>query len=233
MRLDTSKKATPLQYAFLIGLCALAGYLFFFNNGEDSGTATTPTPATTPAPAQPAPSPVPRPARPQRAATAVSTEPKAFRPSMKLAENIDPLQVDPTLRTDLLDRVRNVPVTLTGRNLFELGTPPPPPVARVKPPKVKIEVAVAQPVQQAPVGPAPPPPPPPIPLKFFGYIAPERNGPKRAFLAEGEDVFVASEGDLIRKRYKVVRINLSSIVMQDVNTNSQQTLPLVEEQRES
>ena len=51
---------------------------------------------------------------------------------------------------------------------------------------------------------------------------------KRAFFLENEDVFVANEGEVVKKRYKVVRISLNSVVMEDTEFKQQQTLPLIE-----
>ena len=56
-----------------------------------------------------------------------------------------------------------------------------------------------------------------------------RAGLKRAFFLEGEDVYVANEGDIVKKRYKVVRVNLNSVVMEDTEYKQQQTLPLTEQ----
>ena len=85
--------------------------------------------------------------------------------------------------------------------------------------------------------PLPPPakvveaPPAPIPLKFYGFINPLKSGTKRAFFLDGEDIIVASEGQLIKNRYKIVRIGVNSAVVEDTQAkNNQQTLPLVEEQ---
>ena len=69
---------------------------------------------------------------------------------------------------------------------------------------------------------------PPIPLKFYGFTS-ARGGVKRAFFLENEDVFVANEGDVVKRRYKVVRINLNSVVMEDTDFKQQQTLPLTEQ----
>ena len=70
--------------------------------------------------------------------------------------------------------------------------------------------------------------PPPIPLKFFGFS--NRAGePKKAFLSKGEDVWVASEGEIVDRRYKVVRIMPNSVEMQDVlNSGPSQTIPLTQ-----
>jgi hypothetical protein len=79
-----------------------------------------------------------------------------------------------------------------------------------------------------PPPPAPPPPPPAIPLKFYGFTS-YRQGVKRAFFMEGEDIFVAAEGDTIKNRYKIIRIGVNSAVVEDINFKNQQTLPLLEE----
>ena len=88
------------------------------------------------------------------------------------------------------------------------------------------------------VGPQPPPPEvkppepvaPPVPLKFYGFVNPQRPGTKRAFFLDGDDIIVATEGQLIKNRYKIVRIGINSAVVEDTQFKSkQQTLPLVEE----
>jgi len=81
-----------------------------------------------------------------------------------------------------------------------------------------------------PSGPVTPvkPQAPPIPLKFYGFTS-ARAGLKRAFFLEGEDVYVANEGDIVKKRYKVVRVNLNSVVVEDTEYKQQQTLPLTEQ----
>ena len=81
---------------------------------------------------------------------------------------------------------------------------------------------------QALVGPEdlpPPAPPPPIDLKFYGYATPA-GGTKRIFLAQGEDVFIAREGDIVDRRYKVVRISGTAVEILDVLSNNRQSIPL-------
>jgi hypothetical protein len=78
-----------------------------------------------------------------------------------------------------------------------------------------------------PQPPAPPPPPPPIDLKFFGFAS--RPGePKKIFLSQGEDVFIATEGDIIDRRYKVLRIYPMSVEIEDVLNNNRQQIPLTQ-----
>jgi len=73
--------------------------------------------------------------------------------------------------------------------------------------------------------PPPPPPPPPIPLKFYGFSG-NKSGPKQVFLSKGDDIFIAKEGQVIDRRYKIIKIGTTSIEVEDVLTNNRQTLPL-------
>ncbi len=46
------------------------------------------------------------------------------------------------------------------------------------------------------------------------------------FLTQGDDIFVAAEGDIVNRRYKVMRINANSVEIEDVLGNNRQTIPL-------
>lgn len=152
----------------------------------------------------------------------------------------DPMKVDPTLRLDLVARLQNVTIEGGHRSLFDFSaaapSTPAPKVevgpAKAAPPPKKGYLARAMGPETRPPDPpkpvAPPkPPPPPIPLKFYGFSSP-RFGAKRAFFREGDDIFVAGEGELIKRRYKVVRIGVNSVIVEDTEHKHQQTLPLEE-----
>ena len=69
---------------------------------------------------------------------------------------------------------------------------------------------------------------PPIPLKFYGFAS-SPGEPKKIFLKSGEDVFVAGEGEIVDRRYKVIRISPNSVEMQDVvNSGPPQNIPLTQ-----
>jgi len=156
----------------------------------------------------------------------------------------DPLTVDPQLKLDVLAQLQRVNYTGPGRNVFEFGAAPPPapttpdPKIRVDAPPKPAIIATNHgrrigPDKDPPPPPPPPPPPqaPPIALKFYGYVGPRGAG-KRAFFLDGEEIFVAGEGDIIKQRYRVVRIGLSSVEMMDVQfpQSKPQQIPLTEEQ---
>ncbi len=124
--------------------------------------------------------------------------------------------LDPSLRFNLLKSSEDVTYKGTGRNIFSSVAPPPEIPQPMAPDKQPTEANEA---------PAAPPPPPPIDLKFYGYAGP-RYGAKRIFLLRGEDIFLAREGDIVDRRYKIMRIGPTSVQIQDVLTNNTQTIPL-------
>jgi hypothetical protein len=144
----------------------------------------------------------------------------------------DPATVDPTLRLDLLAKVQSVEAGPPGRNLFDFGqAPPPPPVVQVALPKVP-QIAVNHPIApvQTPPPPGPPPAPkaPPMTFKYYGYKVSALDGHKAAFLLDGEDILIAGENDTFKRRYRVVKIGVTSITIEDTQFKSTQTLPLQE-----
>ena len=127
--------------------------------------------------------------------------------------------MDPSLRYDLLKASEDTRYEGTGRNIFRVFVEPPPP-----PPRPVAPVATDQPPAQTAYV---PPPPPPIELKFYGFATPA-GGTKRIFLAHNEDVFIAKEGDIVNRRYKVVHIAPNSVDILDVLSNNRQTIPLIQ-----
>ena len=130
-------------------------------------------------------------------------------------------QLDPTLHDGPMRAAESLVYAGLGRNIFGTG-PDAQPVT-----KVAQSAFPARPVPQAPVAPVNlgPPPPPPINLKFFGVAT--RMGVRRALLLSGDDVFLASQGDIVQRRYRIVSIAATSITIEDVPNNNQQSLPLM------
>jgi hypothetical protein len=133
--------------------------------------------------------------------------------------------LDPSLRTDLLLASEGVVYNGTGRNIFK---------AEPDPPKVGPAPICAQPGGPSggmrwcqPLTVPSRPKPPDIPLKFFGF-ANKPGEPRKAFLSQGDDIFIASEGDIVDRRYKIVHITPTSVDIQDVLNDNTQTIPLIE-----
>ncbi len=129
-------------------------------------------------------------------------------------------QLDPTLKMGPMLVTESLVYSGSGRNIFSAASAPiaiPKPIASVRPKGPVV------PVDTPPPG---PPPPPPIDLKFFG-TATSADGHRQAFLLKGEDVFLASDGDIVQRRYKIVTISPNSVLVEDLANSNQQTLPLI------
>jgi len=127
--------------------------------------------------------------------------------------------LDPTLHFDLLKGSEDTKYGGTGRNIFRVFVEPPPqPIVPVVP-------------HPGPPVPASPQvtPPPPSNLRFYGFATSRPDGAKRIFLTKNEDVFIAAEGDIVDRRYKVVRISATSVEIQDMVYSGQpQTIALTQ-----
>jgi hypothetical protein len=196
------KKKVYIAAGLGVFLLGLAIYTF-----KDSFSSSTPAPAPTQVAA-------PAPARPANANSSKSSPHEAAKVA---SANVN---LDPTLHPELMAQAESLEYTGNGRNIFSLTSVPVEIPAPVKSPRRHDEQA------SIPIGPPPPAPPPPIDLKFFGYSA-RQSGVRRAFLLKGDDVFVASEGDVVDHRYKVVRIAPMSVQVEDIPYANTQSLPLV------
>jgi hypothetical protein len=126
-------------------------------------------------------------------------------------------RLDPTLDLALLKQSEEIKYAGNGRNIFVPGS-----VATIERPKANGTDEQANLHMPPPV-----PPPPPITLKFFGF-ANKPGEPKRIFLSQGEDVFIAGEGEIVNRRYRVLRISPNAVEMEDVLNNNRQSIPLTQ-----
>ena len=152
-------------------------------------------------------------------ATATAAKPGTRRTaSGRIVAVVEP-RLDPTLDLSLLGQSEEIKYAGNGRNIFVAGS-----VAQIENPlKNGAAGKEAKGIQPPP----PIPPPPPITLKFFGFA--NRPGEtKRVFLSQGEDVFIASEGDIVDRRYRVLHISPNAVDVEDVLNNNRQSLPLTQ-----
>jgi hypothetical protein len=124
--------------------------------------------------------------------------------------------LDPTLRYGWLKASEDTEYQGKGRNIFRAQAEIPQPI-----------VTPVTPDPDKTSGATPPPPPPPINIKFFGF-ANKPGESKKIFLSQGEDVFIAVEGDIVDRRYKVLVISPMSVEIEDVLTNNRQSIPLTQ-----
>jgi hypothetical protein len=231
--------ADPKKVAILGVLLVIGAVVLYSNLSSD---APAPRPVVT---SQTAPPPVAQseapPALPasgapdtrRRAASSGSVaEFKPRQGTVRPEDRPDPATVDPTLRFDLLAKVQAVELPVTSRNIFQFGAAPPPPKP-IELPKNVPKIPINQPPATAPpipTGPPPPPPAPPITFKYYGYKVSKATGVKEAFLLDGDDIIIATENEQVKRgRYRVVKINVNSITIEDTQFKHTQTLPLEEQ----
>ena len=168
----------------------------------------------------------PAPPAPSAAATTGVAKPatqprRRYDPHHYVAYALAPT-LDPRLRLDLMKDSERLQYEGSGRNIFQDRQLDPIPTPKAPGLTGKV------PAQQKPKWmPAAPPQPPPIDLKFFGW-ANQPGEPKAVFLTRGADVFIAHEGDIVARRYKVVRITPNSVEIEDVLSNNRQSIPLTQ-----
>jgi hypothetical protein len=214
----------------VLGTCALlgAGYTLYDTFGGSS-----PTPPSAVAPVaktmnannaalnEPAPVTVARSSDTRAGATPAGNAPGVA--ATKIASTSASL--DPTLDPSAMLRTEHLVYAGSGRNIFS---------AIYVPEVKKIEEAKFSPRPSKNPGPVVPPEPPkpptcppscpPINLKFFGTAT--RGNVRQAFLLQGDDVFLASPGDIVARRYRIVSIAPNSLQVEDMTNNNTQTLPL-------
>jgi hypothetical protein len=139
------------------------------------------------------------------------------QPAKPVSRAVSQPDTNTRLLLDVLDNSRNVKYQ-EGRNIFQMEA-------------VKIETPLGNgragtPTPTPPPTPTPIPTPPPIPLKYYGY-ANKPGEPRKIFLQEpGGELFVASEGQIVARRYRVVQIQANSVTMEDVITGNRQPVQL-------
>jgi hypothetical protein len=107
-----------------------------------------------------------------------------------------------------------------GRDLFSEMAPPPPAI-------------VQKDIQRSPQGPVSPTPPPPPSLpgnvKFFGYGTVPNGTAKRAFLSDGDQIFIVAEGDTLLGKYRVVKIGNANLDFEEIASGRMGSTALSEE----
>lgn len=206
---------------FLVGgILVLAALLFWYNSrGDDEQTSA---PANAVRPVAPTATAMPK---SHIAATRRRTA-SADRGTLRLRP-VDPTRgdVDPTLRLDLLERLQSVDEVPVGRSLFDIGPSPAQTAAmaaQMHGPTI-VPKQPAMPVTPIATGPAPLN----IPLKFYGYVTPgDKRETSRGFFMDGDNVLVATEGEVLKQAYRVLELSAKSARLEDVQSKRQQTLPV-------
>lgn len=133
-----------------------------------------------------------------------------------------PSNLDPTLHPEGMLLAESLVYSGSGRNIFLS----PGAAAQQQLAAVKIPKAIASPRFIPPTSASSGPPPlPPIELRFFG-TATRPDGKRQAFFLRGDDVLIASQGDVVGRRYRVGAITATAAEVTDLTNNNTQRLPM-------
>jgi hypothetical protein len=217
--------AEPKKVAILAGIVVFGIALYFYNSSSDVAISV----PTAPTPVASSVAPAAASGRTQRSRRVQNT---AFQPRVigsRPDDKVDPASINPELRLDLLAKVQGIEPAEAGRNLFQFGQAPAPPKP-VQPvpsnvPKIPVNTA-PPPSAVTKLTPSGPPPPPPIDLKYYGYVVSKTDGQKQAFLLDGDNILMVSENQTVKQRYRIVKIALTTIEIEDLQAKNTQTLRL-------
>jgi hypothetical protein len=229
------KLGADRKKVYILGGLVVVGGLVYWMNSPDTPSAPT-RPAAAADPAALLSSSAASKAKERRNPYGVTT---VGGSEWKLYPIDDPSKIDPTIHLSLLTKVQAIETEGGKRNIFKIEQPPPEPpptlitknIPKVDPLHPDGAAPNTNPTDNG--HPAPPvipqpttPPAAPISLKYYGYSTKRSDGEKKAFFLDGEEVIVAAEGEIIKKQYRIVRIGVSSVQMEDTSSKSTQTLPL-------
>jgi len=157
-------------------------------------------------------------------APAAATHPAAHTGGTRTAKKPRAESLDPTLQLDLLAASEKTEYEGSGRNIFVSQAED----VVIQKPLAPGHTDTPDEAQQAAWKPPDVAQAPPIPLKFYGFAS-SPGEPKKIFLRLNEDVWVAGEGEIVDRRYKVVKITATSVEIQDVvNSGPPQSIPLTQ-----
>ncbi len=207
LELGANKKSL-VQLAAALAVLAAVVYVQFF--GSQGGR-----------PARPAAAPGS--SSPARAARGADSGPPAD-PSR------DPA-ADARLRKELLERVRAIEAPVVDRNIFAFGRPQPreftgPTKEEAQLAQARLEAAVRKPPPRPVPKPAPKRAARPPDWKYYGLASAANSEARQAFLLDGEEILLASEGALLQGRYRITGIGLQAVRLEDTLENQQFSIPL-------
>jgi hypothetical protein len=66
-----------------------------------------------------------------------------------------------------------------------------------------------------------------INLKFFGLLSEPVQKHRQGFFADGDETYLASEGELVANRYRIVRIGDATAEVEEITSKTRRQLNLV------
>lgn len=209
MELGANKKSL-IQLGVAMAVLAIVVYVQFFS-GSGGG-------------------PAPAAQRPAVSAGRTSNQPPIADPQ---AQNEPDFAADATLRKDLLERVRAIETPVVDRDIFNFGRPMPREIAgptreEARLAQAKLEAAARKPAPK-PAQPAARPAPKtvrPPDWKYYGLASSAQSETRRAFLLDGDEILLASEGSVLQGRYRIMEIGRQAVTLEDTQEDQEFSIPL-------
>ena len=158
--------------------------------------------------------PVPGPTTPGRTTASTPPGPRDTAGAKPGSRQTGKPTVPEALKLAELEKVPDEPEA--GRNPFRFGAKPAPPPPPSIPPPLPPPVVI----------PPPPPPPPQVPLKL-AQVMDYPNGKRVAFLVDATgSMFQAIDGDIVDGRYRLVKVDRTSAIVEFYDGTGRKTLYL-------
>ncbi len=211
MELGANKRSL-IQLGVAVAVLAIVVYVQFFSG---SGEAPAPAPTT------------------QRSAASTGSTTSQPPTTDRQGENEPDFTADATLREDLLERVRAIETPVVDRDIFNFGRPKPREIAgptreEARLAQAKLEAAARKPAPR-PARPASRPAPKtvrPPDWKYYGLASSAHTEARRAFLLDGDEILLASEGALLQDRYRITEIGRQALTLEDTQEDQEFSIPL-------
>ncbi len=124
---------------------------------------------------------------------------------------------NPTIRWDEVERRRKAEYKGIGVNPFSHEVPPSPlDIKKTQDDQARLAQEAAARAQQQQTAQSQTVDLPNV--KFFGYGNVPSNTARRAFMEDGDEVYIVNEGDTLMGRFKILKINNASIEFEEVGT---------------
>ena len=159
-----------------------------------------------------------------------------FRPRLggsRREDRPDPMTADATLRTDLLDSLRNIEEPKIERDIFNFGRRrPTQPMGPTREEARQAQERLAATTRKPTATPPRPVRQParrrvaPPNWKYYGLADEPGSAVQRAFLLDGEEILIASRGAVFQDRYRIDRIDQDSVVLKDLQADQEFSIQL-------
>jgi hypothetical protein len=161
-------------------------------------------------------------------ATREASTPAAVEPLPGRARSGGPAEAEgalPRVGLDRVDRMAGLPTAEGTRDVFAFG-PDPQALIEAQRLQEQQQAAAAVPVEPTPTPVPTPTPLPPLNVKYIGSLESKPGIKVAFFMTEKKEVLSGQAGDTVMNRFRVVRIGIESVDVQQVGADQVQRLPL-------